>query len=252
MAAVPPNLTVPQEKSPLVTREGDTIELQCQVTGKPKPIILWTRADKEVAMPDGSMQMESYDGTLRIVNVSREMSGMYRCQTSQYNGFNVTPREALVQLIVQYPPAVEPAFLEIRQGQDRSVTMSCRVLRAYPIRVLTYEWRLGNKLLRMGQFDSQEYTEYTLKDLSNENYGIYNCNIINEAGAGRCSYLVTGTAEEPSKCAALGEHWVSEMWELEQAHGGSTSYSRDRAPGLSAEDWSLSKLQETPEQSLQL
>lgn len=90
------------------------------------------------------------------------------------------------------PPAVEPAFLEIRQGQDRSVTMSCRVLRAYPIRVLTYEWRLGNKLLRTGQFDSQEYTEYPLKSLSNENYGVYNCSIINEAGAGRCSFLVTG------------------------------------------------------------
>ncbi|XP_020929738.1 MAM domain-containing glycosylphosphatidylinositol anchor protein 2 isoform X2 [Sus scrofa] len=194
---VPPNLTVPQEKSPLVTREGDTIELQCQVTGKPKPIILWSRADKEVAMPDGSMQMESYDGTLRIVNVSREMSGMYKCQTSQYNGFNVKPREALVQLIVQYPPAVEPAFLEIRQGQDRSVTMSCRVLRAYPIRVLTYEWRLGNKLLRTGQFDSQEYTEYPVKSLSNENYGVYNCSIINEAGAGRCSFLVTGKAYAP-------------------------------------------------------
>ncbi|XP_044621511.1 LOW QUALITY PROTEIN: MAM domain-containing glycosylphosphatidylinositol anchor protein 2 [Equus asinus] len=196
-STVPPNLTVPQEKSPLVTREGDTIELQCQVTGKPKPIILWSRADKEVAMPDGSMQMESYDGTLRIVNVSREMSGMYRCQTSQYNGFNVKPREALVQLIVQYPPAVEPAFLEIRQGQDRSVTMSCRVLRAYPIRVLTYEWRLGNKLLRTGQFDSQEYTEYPVKSLSNENYGVYNCSIINEAGAGRCSFLVTGKAYAP-------------------------------------------------------
>ncbi|EMP27936.1 MAM domain-containing glycosylphosphatidylinositol anchor protein 2 [Chelonia mydas] len=100
-STVPPNLTVPQEKSPLVTREGDIIELQCQVTGKPKPIILWSRADKEIAMPDGSMQMESYDGILRIVNVSREMTGTYRCQTSQYNGFNVKPREALVQLIVQ-------------------------------------------------------------------------------------------------------------------------------------------------------
>ncbi|XP_075803393.1 MAM domain-containing glycosylphosphatidylinositol anchor protein 2 isoform X3 [Microtus pennsylvanicus] len=108
-STVPPNLTVPQEKSPLVTREGDTIELQCQVTGKPKPIILWSRADKEVAMPDGTMQMESYDGTLRIVNVSREMSGMYKCQTSQYNGFNVKPREALVQLIVQWK-AYAPEF----------------------------------------------------------------------------------------------------------------------------------------------
>lgn len=109
---MPPNLTVPQEKSPLVTREGDTIELQCQVTGKPKPIILWSRADKEVAMPDGALQTESYDGTLRIVNVSREMTGTYRCQTSQYNGFNVKPREALVQLIVQCEYGlVSPHFL---------------------------------------------------------------------------------------------------------------------------------------------
>lgn len=98
---VPPNLTVPRGKSPLVVREGETVELECLVSGKPKPIILWSRADKEVPMPDGSMQMESYDGVLRIINVSREMSGSYRCQTSQYNGFNVKPREALVELIVQ-------------------------------------------------------------------------------------------------------------------------------------------------------
>uniref|UniRef100_A0A8C6ZZ26 MAM domain containing glycosylphosphatidylinositol anchor 2 n=1 Tax=Nothoprocta perdicaria TaxID=30464 RepID=A0A8C6ZZ26_NOTPE len=196
-STVPPNLTVPQEKSPLVAREGDTIELQCQVTGKPKPIILWSRADKEVAMPDGSMQSESYDGTLRVVNVSRDMTGTYRCQTSQYNGFNVKPREALVQLIVQYPPAVEPPFLEIRQGQGRGVTMSCRVLRAYPTRVLTYEWRLGGKLLRTGQFDVQDSTEYTVSSLARDTYGLYNCNIINEAGAGRCSFLVTGKAYAP-------------------------------------------------------
>ncbi|KAF7251804.1 MAM domain-containing glycosylphosphatidylinositol anchor protein 2 [Varanus komodoensis] len=125
-STVPPNLTVPQEKSPLVTREGDTIELQCQVTGKPKPIILWSRADKEVPMPDGSMQMESYDGILRIVNVSREMTGTYRCQTSQYNGFNVKPREALVQLIVQCksPPLPPPGILA---GGPRGLCRASRV-----------------------------------------------------------------------------------------------------------------------------
>uniref|UniRef100_H3AP17 Ig-like domain-containing protein n=1 Tax=Latimeria chalumnae TaxID=7897 RepID=H3AP17_LATCH len=112
---VAPNLTVPKGKSPLVTREGDTIELQCLVSGKPKPIILWSRADKEVPMPDGSMQMESFDGLLRIVNVSREMTGTYRCQTSQYNGFNVKPREAMVQLIVQLPPLLEEKIFEVRK-----------------------------------------------------------------------------------------------------------------------------------------
>ncbi|XP_053331408.1 MAM domain-containing glycosylphosphatidylinositol anchor protein 2, partial [Spea bombifrons] len=196
-STVPPNLTVPKGKSPMVAREGDTIELQCQVSGKPKPIIMWSRADKEVPMPDGSMQMESYDGILRIVNVSREMTGTYRCQTSQYNGFNVKPREALVQLIVQYPPTVEPTFQEIRLGLNNSITMNCRVLRAYPTRVLMYEWRFGNRLLEKGQFDSQDFTELTVTIRAKDQYGTYNCSIINEAGAGRCSFLVTGKAYPP-------------------------------------------------------
>lgn len=85
------------------------MDLQCLVSGKPKPIILWSRMEESgVAaaaapplMPDGAEQTESYDGILRISNVTREMSGTYRCQTSQYNGFNVKPREALIQLVVQ-------------------------------------------------------------------------------------------------------------------------------------------------------
>ncbi|XP_064195541.1 MAM domain-containing glycosylphosphatidylinositol anchor protein 2-like isoform X1 [Anguilla rostrata] len=194
---VPPNLTVPRGKSPLVTQEGDTVELQCLVSGKPKPIILWSRADKEAPMPDGSMQTESYDGILRIVNVSREMTGSYRCQTSQYNGFNVKPREAVVELIVQYPPTVEEVFTEMRQGLMRSFAMSCRVLRAHPSRVLRYEWRLGSRLLNAGQFDLQDETEFNVRSLSREGYGEYTCDIINEAGAGRCTFLVTGRAYPP-------------------------------------------------------
>lgn len=107
--AVPPELTVPRGRSHLIAQEGDTVDLQCLVSGKPKPIILWSRVEESggtvavaaALMPDGAAQTESYDGVLRISNVTREMSGTYRCQTSQYNGFNVKPREALIQLVVQ-------------------------------------------------------------------------------------------------------------------------------------------------------
>ncbi|KAI4902183.1 hypothetical protein NFI96_008259 [Prochilodus magdalenae] len=325
---VPPSLTVPRGKSPLVTQEGDTVELQCLVSGKPKPIILWSHADKEAPMPDGNMQTESYDGILRIVNVSREMTGTYRCQTSQYNGFNVKPREAIVELIVQYslgykknlklnhpetelqhgdqdhtgvqqdrfhseqasprstkeveatrpfhpfsttaphpsslqaimiavregcielssscsrryncgggekmeggkdagredtlgklvreeeresdereknrerveggkdtyPPAVEPVYTEIRQGLGRAFSLSCRVLRAHPSRVLKYEWKLGTRLLTVGQFDTRDETEYHVRALNREGYGAYTCDITNEAGAGRCTFLITELA----------------------------------------------------------
>lgn len=106
--SVPPELTVPKGQSQLIVLEGDTVDLQCLVSGKPKPIIIWSRVEDSVpaaaaapVMPDGSAQMESYDGILRIYNVTRKMSGTYRCQTSQYNGFNVKPREALIHLVVQ-------------------------------------------------------------------------------------------------------------------------------------------------------
>ncbi|KAM3850288.1 MAM domain-containing glycosylphosphatidylinositol anchor protein 2-like, partial [Diretmus argenteus] len=200
---VPPELTVPRGRSHLIAQEGDTVDLQCLVSGKPKPIILWSRVDKEGAaaavaaaaaamMPDGSAQMESYDGVLRIANVSREMSGTYSCQTSQYNGFNVKPREALIQLVVQFPPIVEPVYTEIRQGLGRAFGLSCRLLRAHPARLLRYEWKLGSRLLTMGQFsDQRDDTDYHVRSLNREGYGEYTCDITNEAGAGRCTFLVT-------------------------------------------------------------
>lgn len=84
------------------------MDLQCLVSGKPKPIILWSRVEETLAaaiappmMPDGSAETESYDGVLRLSNVTRDMSGTYSCRTSQYNGFNVKPREAQIQLVVQ-------------------------------------------------------------------------------------------------------------------------------------------------------
>ncbi|XP_042244412.1 MAM domain-containing glycosylphosphatidylinositol anchor protein 2 [Thunnus maccoyii] len=203
---VPPELKVPRGRSHLIAQEGDTVDLQCLVSGKPKPIILWSRVEESGAaaaaaaalMPDGSMQTESYDGVLRITNVTREMSGAYRCQTSQYNGFNVKPREALIQLVVQFPPTVEPVYTEIRQALGRAFSLTCRLLRAHPARLLRYEWKLGSRLLTVGQFsDQRDDTNYHVRALNREGYGEYTCDITNEAGAGRCTFLVTGKAYAP-------------------------------------------------------
>ncbi|XP_029688841.1 LOW QUALITY PROTEIN: MAM domain-containing glycosylphosphatidylinositol anchor protein 2 [Takifugu rubripes] len=203
---VPPELTVPRGRSHLIAQEGDTVDLQCLVSGKPKPIILWSRVEESSAvaavapltMPDGSAEMESYDGVLRISNVTRDMSGTYRCQTSQYNGFNVKPREALIHLVVQFPPVVEPTFTEVRQALGRAFSLTCRLLQAHPARLLRYEWKLGSRLLTVGQFSHQrDDTTYLVKALNREGYGEYTCDITNEVGAGRCTYLVTGKAYAP-------------------------------------------------------
>ncbi|XP_058692451.1 MAM domain-containing glycosylphosphatidylinositol anchor protein 1 [Poecile atricapillus] len=106
---VPPTISVPKGQSTVTVREGSRAELQCEVRGKPKPPIIWSRVDKETPMPSGTMMMETYDGKLHLESVSREMSGTYKCQTARYNGFNIRPREALVQLNVQ-SKAYSPEF----------------------------------------------------------------------------------------------------------------------------------------------
>lgn len=91
------------------------------------------------------------------------------------------------------PPTVEPVFMEMRQGLGRPVVMTCRVLRAHPSRVLRFEWLLSNRLLHAGAFDTQrDETEYTIRSLNRDGWGEYTCNVINEAGAGKCTFQVTG------------------------------------------------------------
>lgn len=83
-------------------REGGNIELVCLVSdGKPRPPILWSRTEKDLLMPSGKTIVETPDGRLRLKNVSRDMMGLYRCQTAPYNGLNIKRREAQVQLNVQ-------------------------------------------------------------------------------------------------------------------------------------------------------
>lgn len=83
-------------------REGGNTELACLVVdGKPRPPVLWSRAEKDLLMPGGRSVTETTDGRLRLRNVSRDMMGVYRCQTAPYNGLNIKRREAQVQLNVQ-------------------------------------------------------------------------------------------------------------------------------------------------------
>uniref|UniRef100_A0A452TX76 MAM domain-containing glycosylphosphatidylinositol anchor protein 1-like n=1 Tax=Ursus maritimus TaxID=29073 RepID=A0A452TX76_URSMA len=99
---VPPTISVPKGRAVVTVREGSPAELQCEVRGKPRPPVLWSRVDKEAALlPSGLPLEETPDGKLRLEHVSRQLSGTYRCQTARYNGFNVRPREAQVQLNVQ-------------------------------------------------------------------------------------------------------------------------------------------------------
>lgn len=101
-AVSPPVLSVPPGSQIVNVREGGNADLICQVVdGKPRPPILWSRTEKDLLMPGGVTTVETPDGRLRLRNVSRDMMGLYRCQTAPYNGLNIKRREAQVQLNIQ-------------------------------------------------------------------------------------------------------------------------------------------------------
>lgn len=76
-SVVPPLLTVPVGGGVINASEGGTAELVCLVDGKPRPPVLWSRANKDMPMPSGDWVVESRDGRLRLTNVSRDMMGVY-------------------------------------------------------------------------------------------------------------------------------------------------------------------------------
>nr|XP_023967036.1 MAM domain-containing glycosylphosphatidylinositol anchor protein 1 isoform X5 [Chrysemys picta bellii] len=194
---VPPTISVPKGQSTITVREGSRAELQCEVRGKPKPPIIWSRVDKEAPMPSGAMTVETYDGKLRLESVSREMSGTYKCQTARYNGFNIRPREALVQLNVQFPPVVEPTSQDIRQGMGRSVTLRCTMLKGSPMKVATAVWRFNGNLLTLPPTEQQDYSELKVDSVNRETSGSYECSISNDVGVSTCLFQVSAKAYNP-------------------------------------------------------
>ncbi|KPP67009.1 hypothetical protein Z043_114441 [Scleropages formosus] len=115
-SVTPPTLTVPTGGGVVTVLEGAWADLVCLVDGKPRPPVLWSRADKDLPMPSGEWLVETRDGRLRLTNVTRDMTGTYRCQTAPYNGLNIKRREAQVQLNVQCECETYPTFRPTTQA----------------------------------------------------------------------------------------------------------------------------------------
>ncbi|XP_066024470.1 hemicentin-1-like isoform X4 [Pocillopora verrucosa] len=108
-SVVAPSVDV--SNSVMVTREGNNISLSCNVSGKPKPSISWTRI--------GSSNVLSVSPSLTIVNVSRPgtADNMIQYQCTASNGVE-TPATATVNITVHFPPDIDhaPSAFQVVEG----------------------------------------------------------------------------------------------------------------------------------------
>ncbi|XP_056881143.1 MAM domain-containing glycosylphosphatidylinositol anchor protein 1 isoform X5 [Takifugu flavidus] len=187
----PPVLSVPPGGQVVSVQEGGNTELVCLVVdGKPRPPVLWSRAEKDLLMPGGRSVTETPDGRLRMRNVSRDMMGVYRCQTAPYNGLNIKRREAQVQLNVQYPPILDPVFQDLRSRNYQMVTLRCAVLRSNPPRLTDIRWFRNGEFIRIPMPDLKETPELQFK-LEPRNNGSYECRVSNSIGMSTCTFNVS-------------------------------------------------------------
>ena len=93
-------------------QEGNNITLLCNVSGKPAPVMAWTKA--------GSSQVLSHTSLLSVVNVSRPGTAdntiQYQCKAS--NGVK-TPATATVNVTVHQARGMEARYTVLIHPQNQ-------------------------------------------------------------------------------------------------------------------------------------
>uniref|UniRef100_A0A3Q2QCN2 MAM domain containing glycosylphosphatidylinositol anchor 2 n=1 Tax=Fundulus heteroclitus TaxID=8078 RepID=A0A3Q2QCN2_FUNHE len=212
---------------------GREVKISCQVEATPSDELQFNwlkngrplKSSERMVITHTDPNISPGTTNLDIIDLKFTDFGTYTCVASLRNGgipeisidvnISSTTGEALfgnilvcslfcaaaeqsVLFCVSVTPTVEPVYTEVRQALGRAFSLTCNLLQAYPARHLQYEWKLGPRLLTVGQFSDQTHdTSYHVKALNREGYGEYTCDITNEAGAGRCTFLVTGKAYGP-------------------------------------------------------
>ena len=111
-----PTILVPPEQMK-VCAEGTGVDLTCEVTGKPDPVITWFKNDEQIT---GGRFVVLESGSLHIAKVVLADAGHYRCTAE--NRFNKTSAEGT--LVVRRKTRIEqkPGDLEVNAGNDGKLT----------------------------------------------------------------------------------------------------------------------------------
>ena len=77
-----------KEENKIVKKEGENVEVHCNVTGIPEPTVIWKKVKTDVSI-EGNL--------LNITNISRSQAGEYRCTANNTCGEESTVVDIDVQ-----------------------------------------------------------------------------------------------------------------------------------------------------------
>ncbi|XP_062579733.1 lachesin-like isoform X2 [Saccostrea cucullata] len=177
----PPTI-IPELSSPhkVTAKEGDTIQLVCNVTGVPTPTVTWYSRNHD------NMKVVGYDGmVLQIRNISRYCDDLYKCTA---NNSVQPPASRKITVTVQFPPEIHLTNRKIKQRLGKETILDCKVT-ANP-QVYSAWTKDGIPIQNDEKFKIDLYEEYKntvilslkISDIQESDFGAYRCEAQNELG----------------------------------------------------------------------
>ncbi|XP_072048586.1 roundabout homolog 2-like [Amphiura filiformis] len=161
----------------IVSAPGDTINIQCEVEGDPRPVVTWSKQGGD--LPQGRFTVMS-DNSLRLFHIATQDEGIYICSAENIWGTN----DIEAQLTVTTEPTFtkEPVDRTIKLGE--TAVLNCRAT-GNPQPVIF--WQKENLELifssQNGRFSVTEDGSLEIASVTVEDQGYYVCTAYSNVGS---------------------------------------------------------------------
>ncbi|XP_061167393.1 opioid-binding protein/cell adhesion molecule homolog isoform X2 [Saccostrea echinata] len=189
---VPPQILNENEdgtRKEILSKEGETVNVICNVSGIPAPSVKWYRRPLEDTVGSKKERIGMEGEILVIHNVSRYCDGVYQCVASN----DVPPAvEMETAVFVEFQPEVSLINKRISQEKGKETILLCEIT-AFP-QALSYWMFQGQEIANSERLKVDIYSEgkaHTIKlslritNISDSDFGEYECFASNKFGRDR-------------------------------------------------------------------
>ncbi|RUS74183.1 hypothetical protein EGW08_018051, partial [Elysia chlorotica] len=189
-------------------------ELKCYATGRPEPVVKWTRMAGEL-LPDGGTMFQG--NILRISRVKSNHAGIYKCTASNSAGMD----EREIRLTVLFPPEVSTGTREVYQKIGYVKELVCDIKGYPPATPEQIAWmHEGRSVISKGRIEIRNIpgaanritSIVTIYGVQSEDFGRYTCSASNDKGSGEVSMsLLESDVATPDRSNTVrsAATWVS-------------------------------------------
>ncbi|XP_076874618.1 neural cell adhesion molecule L1.2 isoform X2 [Brachyhypopomus gauderio] len=177
--------------------EGQTVELQCQTFGSPRPRVTWEGESWDFVMSNPRMTQLS-NGTLLISSVSHSDAGLYTCSVNEAKLTITAELKVLNRTQIVEPPR------DLRVQRGKTATLTCHYQTDSSLGLPQVLWRKNQKKLSEPS-DTDKYriaeSELMVNDVQEEDEGVYTCEVMTslDRDEARGSITVVDRPDAPSQ-----------------------------------------------------